>query len=642
MKFKSLFEPIRIRNLELKNRIIMPPMATHYATREGEVTERMIAYYAERAKGGVGLIITESAAIHPEGRGGPNRLSIYDDKFIPGLKRLVKAIHEYDAKTAAQLHHGGGQIDPKNIHSYPSAAYSVPYYSGVTPRTLTIEEIKELELMFAEGARRAKEAGYDAVQIHAAHGYLIWSFLSPLTNKREDEYGGDIDGRMRFLLEIIREVRKKVEDLPIMVRINASDYVDGGIDIEQAKIIAQKLEKAGVDSIHVSAAIRESHEYQVPPRAIPRGVNVSLAAEIKKVVKIPVAVAGRIDKPDLANKIIEDGLVDLVEVGRALIADPEWPRKAYEGRTDEIKPCIACITCDDRLFADLDVACAINPFAGYEWKYRIEKARDKKKVLIIGGGPAGMEAALIAKKRGHDVILIEKEKNLGGQLKLAAVPPFKDEIKELIEYYDRMLRKLGVDVKLGIEASLELVEEMNPDVVIVATGAIPLIPKIPGVDKKNVITAHDLLAGKVKVEDEKIVIVGGGLVGCETADYLIKQGIKKISIVEMLDDLGMMLEEVKGSNEKLLLRRLLVNGVKIYVKTKVEEIVDKGVIARRGDKRELIEADTIILAVGARPCNSLVEQLRNKVKELYVIGDCVEPRKIINATHEAREVATRI
>ncbi len=616
----------------------MAPMETGFETREGFVSERLKAFCVERAKGGTALIIVGGASI---GSDDSPKLGIYNEGYIPSLSKLTNAVHAHGTKIAVQINHSGRKIAPKTISMYPFGASSIPSLGRAIPRTLTIEEIESLEEKFAEAALRTKKAGFDAVQIQAAHGYLVWTFLSPLANRRTDAYGRDQHGRMRFLLEIVDKIKQEVGDgFPIMARINGSDYLNGGLTTKESKIIALKLEEAGVAAISVSAGETSSLcEYLVPPRAVERGCNVPLAFEIKKSVGIPVSVAGRIDNPALAERILEDGKVDLIEMARPLLADPELPKKTAEGRIDEIRKCIACIHCEDRLNTGLKVECTVNPLAGREWRFGIEPARKPKKVLVVGGGPAGMEAARVAKWRGHEVFLYEKDEQLGGQARLSSILPYKQELIDFIKYYEVTLNKLCVKVELGKEVTADVVDEVQPDVIVAATGAVPLVPRIPGVNLKNVVTATDVLAKNVGVGKE-VVIIGGGLVGCETADFLTEKS-RDVTIVEMLNDLGMFLDRVIGWNEKLLLQRLSEKNVKIFIKTRAEEITKDYVLVRRNKNTEKIQSDTVVLAAGARSDRQFIDELGH-VGTVLEIGDCVKPRKLYDAVREGFMVARSI
>lgn len=637
--FNLLFEPIKIRNLELKNRIVMAPMATHFATRDGYVTERLKNYYVERAKGGVGTIVTESCYVHPEGKGGPNRLSICDDETIRGLRGLTSAIHSHDVKAVVQLHHGGRQISPEAICQYPVSASSIPCIGwGVRalPRTLTVREISDLVEAFSDAARRAKDAGYDAIQILAAHGYLLWSFLSPLGNNRTDEYGGDVKNRMRFLLKIIKRSREKAGDIPIMVRINGSDYLNGGITSKDSVAMAKQLEEAGVDAINVSAGTRESHEYQAPPRALPEGCNAHLSAAIKNAVNIPVSIAGRIRSPEVADKILREEKADLIEVGRALLCDPEWPKKVAEERLDDIIPCISCIRCDERLFCNLDIACTVNATVGHEEEYRVNLTEKPKRVLVVGGGPAGLEASRVAALRGHTVSLCEKDAALGGNLRLAVVAHHKNEFRELINYFERQIRKLGVDIQCEQKVTAETIENVKPDVVIVATGSTLSIPPIPGSELENVVTAYAVLAGKANL-GKRVIVWGSGLVAAEVADVLSEKG----SEVTIVTRRGVRMD-MENSNRKILLQRLCEKGVKILINTNVLEVTKDSLIVDRAEKTVAIGMDTFVVSLGTQPDKTLFEELQGKVSELYAVGDCVEPREAFEAISEGYNVALKI
>jgi len=636
----KLFEPFKIGTMELKNRIVMPPMATNFSAEDGLVTKRLKNYHVERAKGGVGLIIVEGAYVEPRGKGSVRQVAVDHDNKIPGLRELATAVRANGAKVALQLFHGGRQSLSSISGTQPVSASEV--FCRLTreaPRALTVQEIKDVVEAFAEAARRAKEAGFDAVEIHGAHGYLINQFLSPLTNKRTDQYGGDVKGRTRFLLEILERVREKVgSGYPVLCRINGDDYIEGGITLEEAKAIAKMLEAGGVDALHISGGIYDS---PVPvgtaPMALPRGNMVHLAAGIKGVVNVPVIAVGRINDPELAEEILQQGKADLVSMGRALLADPYLPRKAATGALDEINRCTACDECISRLFFNEYIACSVNAALGREEEYRIEKAKVAKKVLVVGGGPAGMEAARVSALRGHEVILYEKSDRLGGQLNLAAVPPHKEEIKNVIAYLEPQIRKLEVKVILGEEVNPSLVEKIKPDVVFIATGSVPTVPENLGVKGGNIVTANDALAGVAAV-GKRVVVVGGGMVGAETAEFLAERG-KKVTVLEMLGRIGV---DMVPMAIMLLYRRLKELGVVMLTNAKVEETREDSVVYEKDGKKQTVEADSVVLAMGSTPNLGLMKALEGKVAKLYAIGDAKEPSNVLNAIHEGSRLAHEI
>jgi 2,4-dienoyl-CoA reductase-like NADH-dependent reductase (Old Yellow Enzyme family)/thioredoxin reductase len=623
--------------MKLKNRIVMPAMGTNYSSKDGFVTRRLVNYHVERAKGGVGLIIVEGAYIEPRGKGSIMQLGVDHENKISGLKELATAIQAKDARAALQLFHGGRQSHSSIIGTQPVSASEVfCRFTQETPRALTVEEIQNVIEAFAEGARRTKAAGFDAVEIHGAHGYLINQFLSPLTNKRTDKYGGDVKGRTRFLVEILELTRDKVgSDYPILCRINGDDYIEGGLTLEETKRIAQMLEAAGVDALHISGGIYDS---PVPvttgPMALPRGNMVHLAAGIKKVVNVPVISVGRINDPELAETVLQEGKADLVSMGRALLADPGLPMKAAAGALDDIRKCTACDECIARLFINESIACSVNAALGREEEYTIRKAKVSKRILVVGGGPAGLEAARVSAARGHSVVLYEKSDRLGGQLNLAVVPPHKEEMKSVVPYLESQIRKLGVKVVLGEEVTPMLVEKINPDVVFVAAGSVPTIPEIPGSKGKNVVTANDTLAGRASVK-ERVVIVGGGMIGAETAEFLAEKG-KRVTIVEMLGRIGTDMVPMVIS---VLYPRLKKLGVVTITNAKVEEITDDGVIYEKNGEKQTAEADSVVLAVGSKPSVSLVNALKGKVSELYAIGNAEKPCNVLEAIYEGSQLA---
>jgi 2,4-dienoyl-CoA reductase-like NADH-dependent reductase (Old Yellow Enzyme family)/thioredoxin reductase len=643
-RFGKLFEPGMIGKLELKNRIVMPAMLTHYAYRDGCVTQQMINYYAERAKGGTGLIIVESTVVQLGSivpSLGVHIASLGSDARIPEFAELVNAVHRHGAKIAVQLSLGG--IWPVSREALlreaisPSANKFV--FPDVPPLQITTEEVETLVKSYGEAVLRAKAAGFDAVEIHGHYSYEIAQFMSPLINKRTDRYS-DLH---RLPLELIESAKAKVgDDFPIIFRFSLSEHVDGGRDLEGSKVLAKRLEEAGVHAINASmgsAYSVGSSLWLIPGMSFPDACFVAYAEELKKVIKIPVIAAGKLSNPWVAEKVLEEGRVDFIAIGRGLVADPEWPKKVAEGRPEDIRPCLFCNEgCVGMARQHRGLQCCVNAMVGKEREYRIEPAIKPKKVLIAGGGPGGMEATRVAALRGHDVTLYEEEERLGGRLIEASAPRYKQDIKRLIEWLSLQINKEGVKVALGKKVTPEIVAEMKPDVAIVATGATPLIPEVPGIEKPIVVTAIRVLLNEVKVGQE-VVVVGGGLVGCETACFLADKG-KKVTIVEMLPDIATDMESI---NRAALILNLAQKGAKWLTNMKLWKVTDEGIIAV--DKKwakHAIKAETVVLASGLRPRKQLYEALEGKVPELYLIGDAREPRKILNAVHEGFFIANTI
>lgn len=664
---KMLFSPIKIKNMELRNRIVMPAM--HFLNSwEGRLLPHHFDYFVERAKGGVGLIIIGGCTID-ETSGAKNMISVADDKFLPELSALAQAVQAHGAKIAAQLYHAG-----RYAHSWlmggKQSVSSSPVrskFTGETPRELSIPEIKQIQKNYALAAGRVKKAGFNAVEVIASAGYLISQFLSPLVNRRKDEYGGEYENRMRFGLEVAQEIRREVgPDFPIIFRVAGNEFMEGGLGNKEAQIFCRELEKVGVDMINVTGGWHETRIPQITMN-LPRGGFVYLARGIKEAISIPVMACNRINDPLLAEKILRSGQADLIGFARSLIADPELPNKAFWGRFEDINYCIACNQgCFDPIFEQKPQTCLVNPRAGAEGKLIVRPTRLKKKIMVIGGGPAGMEAARVAALRGHKVSLYEKKEHLGGQLPLAAAPPGRQEFLTFARYLEKQLKKLPITIYLNTEATALHVDLENPDVVILATGAEPIIPNLKGVTQSHVVRAWDVLAEKVETGRE-VVIIGGGAVGLETALFLAHQGTidpetlyflmfnqaepvenlnsllyrgwKKITVVEMLRKLG---QDIGISTRWTILQDLARLGVKTLTNARAQEITKEGVLIHREDKEELLPADTVVLATGAKPVNALYEHLQNKVKEVYIIGDAKEPRRALEAVAEGFAVAREI
>ncbi|MFC1905078.1 FAD-dependent oxidoreductase, partial [Chloroflexota bacterium] len=642
-----LFTPIYINRLKLKNRIIMAQMGmTSRGTqwRDGIIRQRFKDFFAARARGGVGLIMVGNCSVDVSIAYG--RLSLYDDRFIPGLRELVDSIHAFDVPVGINLQHPGRQ-GSSTRGKYPLVAPSpIPRSpSSEVPKELSVTEIEDLVEKFAETARRAKEAGFDLVEIYGSHGMLISQFLSPHSNKRTDEYGGDLMRRSRFAVEIIKRAREKIgADFPLSIRLNGEDHVEGGLTLEESKVIAPLLVQAGVDLINVSAGVFGSYPVIIPPYDTPFGCNSDLAAEVKSVVSVPVGTVGRINDPRFAEEILLAGKADLIAMARPLLADPDLPSKALKGQFDEIRKCIGCNQgCYDRYERvdsayEAETSCLVNPMVQRERELEIVPAKEKKTVMVVGGGLAGLEVARVAALRGYEVTLYEEDSELGGQWIMASKPPHKEEFREAINYLCRQVRKVEVTLELGKLVTSTLVEKARPDVVVIATGAVPIVPAIPGVERENVVTAWDILQGKARVGD-RVLVVGGSATGLETAELLAAQG-KNVVIAEMLEHLGRDI----GSTVRFHLRhRLSTHGVKLFKSTKIIEITEEGVVVITEGKEEIWrDFNTIVLAVGSRSRNELAGEIKDKVAKLYIIGDASSPRNGLEAIREGTEVGRQI
>jgi len=635
----KLFEPCKIGKLSIKNRIVMAPMGIYGLVEpDGRISERGIDYYAERARGGVGLIITGATKVEHDIEPLIDSYSAFPRAdlsiFIPRLNELVEAVHDYGSRIAIQLTAGDGRtawsVDiPSGMQ--PVAPSPLPYFWNpeILTRELTTEEVETMVKAFGNAAEIVATAGFDAVELHAHEGYLFDEFMTSIWNKRTDKYGGDLNGRLRFPLEVIEQIKDRAgKDFPIIYRYGIDHYLEGGRGVGESQKIALHLEKAGVDAIHADAGCYETWYWPHPPIYQPPGCMVKMAHAVKEAVRVPVIAVGKLGYPELAEKVLQEGKADFIALGRALLADPEWPIKVKEGRLDDIRPCIGDHEgCLCRIIENKYLSCTVNPAAGNERKFVIMPTDKTKSVLVVGGGCAGMEAARIAALRGHKVTLCEKNDELGGNLIAASVPEFKKDLERFRDYLSTQLRKLGVKILLQTEVTKETIEEMKPEAVIIATGSKPCIPDIPGVEKGTVITALDSLLG-IKETGETVTVAGGGLVGCETAAYLAQRG-KKVTIVEMLRDVAC---DLSLPARAYLLRMLAERGVNVLTEVRILQITNGGaVIVDKHGKKRLLKADTVVLALGMKPRTELFEALKTGVQELHHVGDCVEPGKIIHA-----------
>lgn len=644
MSFEKLLSPVKIGNMEVKNRCVVPPMETNYADPGGYVSQRTIDYYTARAKGGYGLIVIEIISINPMGMGDPFGLGFWSDDHIDGYRKLTDSIHANGAKVLAQIYHAGRQTDSSLTGGVqPIAPSPIPCpLMKEMPRELETEEVYDLIEEFVTVAKRAKQAGFDGVEVHGAHGYLIAQFMSAYSNKRYDEFGGDLISRMKFPVEIVRRIREATgPDFVIQFRISADEKVLGGRTIHETRAAARIMEEAGIDSIHVSVCSYESVDWMFVTGEIPAGFNSTAAEEVKKSVKIPVLSVGRYNDPSIAEDVLQSEKADLISFGRESLAEPELPRKLAEGRVDEIIPCIGCLQgCAGYMFNPdkLKITCLMNPFTGKEGTHKIEPTTKVKKIMVVGSGPAGLETAWVLAKRGHQVTCYEKEKQIGGQFRIAGIPPTKQDIMKGVKYQLTMCKKFGVDIVTSTEVTMEMVEAQNPDVVVLATGGGPLCPSIKGIDGAHIVNAVDVLDAK-KPYGAKVLVLGGGMVGAETADFLCERGCD-VTVVEMREGIAL---DVLDGPANLLKGRLESRHAKIRTETRVMEILEDGIMYEKdGKTAELCGYDTIVLALGTVAYNPLEASLRGKVKELYVIGDAIKARKAIDAMEEAIEIAVRI
>jgi len=672
----ELFEKINIGQITLKNRLIMSAMDLGF-TSDGTINDRIINFYRERAKGGVGLIVVGGCYPEINGKVWKSIIGLDKDELIPGLKRLTDAIHRYDVRVAAQLLHAGRSASSFFTKMQPVAPSAVAYRSiKQEPRALTIPEIKTVINNYVSATLRAKKAGFDAVELHGGMGYLINQFLSKATNKRNDEYGGSLENRVRFAQEMILAIKETVgKDYPIIFRMSGDDLVEEGLKIEESVEIARILQQAGADAFNVSPGWHES-KTPIMLMSIPRMAYAYLSAKIKSQLTVPVIASVRINDLKLAEEILDNEQADMVSIGRPLIVDPELPNKYKNGQFNDIRTCIACNQgCFDSLLNFKPVSCTYNAMVGHEGEYKITKAGKPKKVVVVGGGPGGMEAARVLALKGHNVTLYEKNNQLGGQLRYAYIPPGREEIQNIISYLERQISKLKVTIKMGKEADLQTLEEEHPDVIIVATGGRPIMLNLRGIKGENVSIASSVLEGKITTGRD-VVIIGGGTIGCEVALYVAKQGAMRPDVAcfllkhKVLDAADIVEYTSKGNRNITLLemkrkvgggfgfstRWVILNelkdaGIKEITEVKVKEIINnhsengqikRGVVYEKNGQEHFIKADTVIISVGYSPNNELQKQVEGKFPETYFIGDCVRVRTALEAIHEGFQVALKI
>jgi len=640
----KLFQAITIRSLTLENRIVLAPMGMRFGLRG----QRAEAFYVERARGGAGALI--SGAISPSpfasdelwGHEGGAR------EFIESVRSLPRAVHEVGGKMGVQLLHSNRWPDKgpwssegepvavsARIEGDPPTAAGL-LQTGDSLRELTIEEIETIVAHHVRAAAEVKKAGFDFVELHLTHNYLNCQFFSPFYNLRKDKYGGSLERRMRFGLECVRGMREAVgDDFPLFCRLAVEERREGGITLQESLVFATELVKAGVDVLNIDPA--ESLPYMTPGSDSPMGVFAHLAEMVKHRVDVPVITVGRINTPEVAEAILQRGQADLLALGRQLIADPFWPQKVKEGREEDIVPCLSCNMCTAATDPPSPYRCTVNPAATMENQFRIAPVAVPKRVWVIGGGPGGLEAARVAGLRGHKITLVEKSNKLGGQLNIIPTLLWKDPFKKLREYMVRQVEKVGVEMRLGEEVAVDSVAVGKPDAVILAIGATPLVPDIPGIEGDNVVMVEEALAGVRQVGD-RVVIVGGGMVGCETAEFLHAKG-KQVTILEMLPRVG---DDIEVTNRLATMTRLREAGIVLRANTKAVRITENGVEATSDGAAEFFEGDTVVLAAGAKPKHELACELEGKVAALYSVGDCVEPRLIREAIGEGARAGLEV
>lgn len=633
-----LFAPVQIGSMRAENRLLMSAMSINFGVDDqGHVTDQLTGYLAERAKGGAGMILVGGGGVHPTGLELPGLPALWDDACIPALQRMVATVKSHGTCFGMQLMHGGRQ----SYHDRKVAPSPIPAPAVVKgiPKALTVDDIAELVAAFGDAARRCRDAGFDFIEVHGAHGYLINQFLSPNANHRDDAYGGGFANRIRFFLELLDDIKSKAgRDFPVGLRINGEDYIEGGWTLADALRLAPVLERHGADYLHVSAGVYGSTQLTIPSMYVQHGCFVHLAEAVKQVVTIPVVGVGRIKSPELADRILREGRADVVAMGRALIADPMLPQKARAGNLAAIRPCIGCcLGCIHAVLALEPGGCVVNPDVGREYVMPpAEKAALAKSVLVIGAGPAGLAAARMAAIRGHRVNVIEARGRVGGLLRLAARPPGRAEIMEVVEYLVGELDRLSVPLRLNTPVDEALLDELNPDAVILASGSMPDMPIVKGLftTRMTLCTVTEVLKGKIT--GDRVIVLGGGQAGLVTADFLAAKGRE----VAVLNRRRHFAEEMSSNDRFYLRERLKQAHVHLFKQVAVKSFTDDGAVFTSAGNAVTLEGfDTVVVAEAMAPIREAKPLLNRPGMDLYIIGDAKAPRNLMLAQSEAEEIA---
>ncbi|MFC1945657.1 FAD-dependent oxidoreductase [Chloroflexota bacterium] len=655
--YQHVFSPLTIGNVQVKNRIATPPMIACMASHDGFVTRELIEFYKSFAKGGAGIVTVGDAAIDFDyARGHLSQLNIGDDRVCPGLSTLVETIQRYGAKISIELNHRGRwaypwMLDGKNpIGPSPITARTEEIVSKLEGRKpIRVQEMNQTMIdqvieNFAAACNRCLKSGFEMVMIHGGHGHLLAQFASGYANKRTDSYGGSLANRARFPLEVLTAIRERVGNkLALEYRISGDELTPDGMHLEET-IEFLKLIQDKIDLVNVSLGlVTDLHyaPYHIQPTYLSHAYTLSYAARIKEALDIPVTCVGSISDLEMAENILAEGKADIIALGRAHIADPDLVNKTRLGRVDDIRPCLRCGSCSENPRNDFPVLCAVNPVAGREIDYRyLRPAEEKKKVVVVGGGPAGMETTLIASSRGHQVTLFEKERELGGALRMAASPSFKGDMQKYLGWLIQQTRRATAEIKLVTEATADNVKAEKPDVLIIALGAEPIIPDVPGINKPGVVLAGDVDMDRVKTGNV-VVVVGAGLTGCETALLLARQG-KRVKIIDMITQLEVA-QDAAAMNQFTLVDLIEQEGIEVITEVKLQEVTATGVLVadKRWNKFK-ISCDTVVLATGYRSLCEAAQAFQELAAEVYAIGDCASPRNLKSAIHDAFNVAAEI